>query len=369
MSSGSGGITQPTYLVTGDLRYLMYQWAAGTKFHLPEKSFFRKLRTDLVLELERIFTPLGVNVQFESYGRVKSKVLDLLETFANGAPVISLDRVYADNPDMFFNTTRIVECLNPARPFGVDWADNWRMIGNGPRPTSLFVKKFVGIDEQLRLIGLLDSIRKTDNKRVVVVDDGIWSRQSLHAIEQRLAVMGIVVDKFIVGIRIEPGADADPDEFKTLKATLYNPDGYSFPSNLVYDWVCERDFFVGAPLSGRTIGYLDPRFKDLAAAKGEPYPGVPSEGNLSAPYVLPLGDPERWSHIPSEEAVRFSVFCLNQALALYEAIEKKTFDVTGATRQIQAGDLARVPVRYNSNQDRPITDWLKESLAELEPFL
>jgi hypothetical protein len=369
MSTGSGESNKPTYLVTGDLRYLMWQWAAKTEFHLPEKNFFRRLRADLNAELQRIFTPLGVGIRYEPYGEVKSKVLALLEEHANGTPVISLDRVYADNPDMFFNTTRITECIDPARPFGLDWEKNWRSIGNGPRPESLFVNEFYSIDDQIRIITLLDSIRFSEDKRVVVADDGIWSRQSLHSVEQRLAENGISVDKFVVGIKIEPGSDAKPGDFKTLNAPIINPDGYKFLSNLIFDWVCERDFYVGAPLSGRTIGYLDPKFESLAAAGDDPYPGIPATGNLSAPYVLPLGDPQHWGSIPSKEAVRFSVFCLLQALALYKAIEEKTFIVTGAKRQIQAKDLARVPVRYNSNPHRPITDWLKESLAELAPFV
>jgi hypothetical protein len=68
----------------------------------------------------------------------------------------------------------------------------------------------------------------------------------------------------------------------------------------VVDEVCERDFYPGVLLSGRTL--------------------YGSE-NVGLPYLLPFGDPVNWASIPEEKKYAFSEFCLNQTIKIFEEIE------------------------------------------------
>jgi len=71
----------------------------------------------------------------------------------------------------------------------------------------------------------------------------------------------------------------------------------------VLDEVCQRDFWGGVPLSGRTV----------ISDKGETW---------SAPYFRPFGFPEKWASIPPENVEAFSAFCFLKTVELWREVEK-----------------------------------------------
>ena len=73
--------------------------------------------------------------------------------------------------------------------------------------------------------------------------------------------------------------------------------------NQVVDEVCERDFYLGIPYSGRSL------------MGGE---------NFGLSYILPFGNPEAWASIPNEYQKFFSIFCINQTIKLFEEIENSS---------------------------------------------
>jgi hypothetical protein len=42
----------------------------------------------------------------------------------------------------------------------------------------------------------------------------------------------------------------------------------------------------------------------------------------SAPYVSPYGDPEEWATIPPEHVDDFSAACIDQAITIWQAVER-----------------------------------------------
>lgn len=97
----------------------------------------------------------------------------------------------------------------------------------------------------------------------------------------------------------------------------------------VIDEVCERDFYPGVPLSGRT----------LFGAK-----------NVGVPYLLPFGKPGEWASMPTNWQVPFSAFCIQQTIRLFKEIERHS------QRIVTCSDLGRLVVRLPQDGQRFVNE-------------
>lgn len=97
--------------------------------------------------------------------------------------------------------------------------------------------------------------------------------------------------------------------------------GYEYQT--ILDEICERDFFVGSPYSGRTI--------------------IQDDQTMGAPYISPLGLPVEWASIPERSATEFSKFCLTLALKFWSESER----LSGVS--IPTKSLAKPPLRLPPN--------------------
>jgi len=122
----------------------------------------------------------------------------------------------------------------------------------------------------------------------------------------------------VAGVTIGEGAKRLKKETKAELWTVIYYDE-------VIDEICERDFYPGVPLSGRTV-------------KGQL--------NVGAPYLLPFGKPTHWASIPKEWEKEFSRFCLQQTIKLWEEIE----EISG--KVVRNCDLDRLPVGFNWDKTR-----------------
>lgn len=344
----------PKYLVTRDLSVLVRRWAEGQGFHVPGREFFEELHRDLDAELRRIFEPLGIAVTFMSWAEIKGNLLSLIEREANGYPVISLDRAYVETADIRFSTNRLVSWSSHNR--------SWSDLGHGPRPGAGM------ITTQLERIASSSALARLKDKKVVVVDDGVWTGKTFYALQELLRGRGIEIQKFLVALHIKQQTPSDL--LKKLRAPIIPPDDerFKFEPGEVMEWVCKRDFFLGVPYSGRTLGIRDlglPNGSDDPAAIRTYYPRQPLPGNQGAPYLLPLGNPIGWASIPAEEAKAFSQVCLGLARRLYEGIEEETSRVLGYPRPVFVKDLARPPFFYRRPDVRVIAE-IDKSLEILE---
>ncbi len=348
------GTGRNKYLVSGDLRVIVGRWL-GSKgpFFLPDKKLFESLQSAVVEKLEEIFQPRGVDVVYLPWDHLKTGILLHIANHAGDVPVVSLDQVYVEEgtADIYLDANRIVKWSKHTE--GVDWRQGWSEIGHGPRRSDY------GIASQLERIVNQGRIKRMQDKRVVVVDDGTWTRGSLIAAKNLLASVGIRVDKFIVGIEIRSGTEKD----ETFEIPFLWVE--KFCKEAVVDWVGERDFFPGVGFSGRTVGELIENNTEPATFR-QFYISMPMEGNYGAPYVMPLGDPVTWANVPEKKAIEFSMFCLDCAIQLYTAIEAETRRITGQSIKIKVSHLERPPYFYRKIKDMPVTEALASSRKILE---
>ena len=344
------------YIVSGDLRAIVGRWLGKEgPFFLPDKQLFDKLQSSLIEKLKEVFEPRGVNVIYLSWEYLKTGLLMLIADKARDIPVISLDHIYvgAGSADIYFDTNRIVGWSDPQKDGAYE--QGWSEIGHGSRKADL------GISAQLVRIVNQGRIFRMQDKRVAVVDDGIWTRGSLIAFKKLLESVGIRVEKFIVGVEIRPEQESDENSLLDIPFHWVE----KFKRECVVDWTGERDFFPGVGFSGRTVGEKIEAAR-LSPVMSEYYYSVPLEGNYGAPYVLPLGHPVSWANIPDDEAKDFSRHCLKLTQKLYLAIEAETRRVTGNTIRLRVHDLDRPPFFYRTRPDSFITDELETSIELLK---
>lgn len=354
--SRTSPVSQKVYIVSGDLRTIVGRWLGKEgPFFLPDKQVFEKFQNGLIDKLKEIFEPMGVNVIYLPWDYLKTGLMMLIADKARDIPVISLDHIYIGDgsADIYFDTNRIVEWSQSAAD--LDWEQGWTEIGHGSRRSDL------GIATQLARIVNQGRIYRMQDKRVVVADDGIWTRGSLVAFKKLLASVGIRVEKLIIAIDIRPISESEFDSLLDVPFHWVE----KFRREDVVDWTGERDFFPGIGFSGRTVGEKIEADR-LTPAMSEYYYSVPLEGNYGAPYVLPLGNPMVWANIPRNAAKDFSRFCLQQTQKLYQAIESETRRITGNAVRLRVQDLERPPFFYRTRPDGFIVDELARSIERLE---
>jgi len=262
------------YLVSGDIIPLLRNWAERKEFNLPDLGFFRKLQEQFTRYMKTIFPSFEFIPENELTEGLKQLVME------NKLHPLSLDRVYYQtNPSL--EVTRLV-------------VENGEDKGVGRRSGALsLLQQF----KSLRSIGVWE---------IALVDDVIFTGSLLERVVHQLLRMGFSIPIICVGVGISEGTERL--ELKGHK--VYCVRKYKE----VIDEVCERDFYPGIPLSGRSL--------------------VGSE-NIGLPYLLPFGNPGKWASIPQEWQVPLSKFCIKQTIELFEEIERCS------NRSVSCSELGR----------------------------
>jgi hypothetical protein len=326
------------YILSSDLPVIVSQWLARDfsfqNFAWGEsRRIFKKVKKTLVALLKNALGP-QVEIKYISthlaYGRLHDLLRNDLDT-----PWISLDPVntrhLAENTFQM-DVTRIVKHASENKD------NSWEPIGHGPRNPVVSVPEQV---EQLR--------RRKNVKEVIVIDDGIWTAETMRAIETLLRKQGISVKKFVVFFNLAPanhGLTAPVEQIFSVKRED------------VVDWTYERDFLPGLPFSGRTVGTKIIEQADAEDHSDWPFRSVPMQGNYSAPYLELLGDPHGWASIPNHKLTEFSIGCLGLAIAVYRAIESAI--ANGMKLKVH-----QVPFMYKSKLDRPMTAMLSDTIHRI----
>lgn len=312
------------YIITEDNGRLMSGWAEENKFRLPSPAYFTAMLFWLVSQLRLMFKYMGAeNVEVESipHHLLSSGIANRISR--RSLPIVSLDRVYADGAHHYIDITRIVE------HDGKKWKEH---PGHGPRPG------FPSIEEQIRKILL------SPHEAFIIVDDGCWSGNSLHDIICELERNGKKVDSIVVGVHIRG------DHSLLSSCNLWHCHEYDREG--VHDWVCQRDFFPGIPLGGRTLGTaLDEQL-------------TPDPRNIGVPYLFGFGDPGRWAslHFPEDMLREFTLGCLDKSIKLYEQIE------LASGRKVFVGDIERVPWGIEADSSVRFVDLLHEHIRRIKGF-
>lgn len=287
------------YVVSTDIRLLMEEWAKNHSFTIPGREFFSALRRDFSSYLTRIFS----RVEFVSEEELTEGVAELVRD--SGLFPLSLDRVYyRSEPSLEINRVVTTD--------GIGYG--WKGRPGAPEFTDQF--------EELRAA--------LGEKEVVLVDDWVFSSELARIVKGRLEDVGIRVRLVVAGIGTGTGE-------KWLKTVGVEMRAVRVYEELI-DGVCERDFYPGVPLSGRTI--------------------AEARRNVGIPYLLPSGRPWEWASIPWGLCPHFSVFCLKQTIALFEEIERRSL------RAVRVSDLDRLVV-WLTDRDRRFIDLLKKEKGGL----
>jgi hypothetical protein len=285
-----------TYVISQDLWILFSGWAKRLGFKIPDKNYFIDLSKGIASDLQSIFdkSGRGINVELISSDKLHKQIGWKLPKASNDA-IISLDKVYfAGNFQLEINRAVRKE------------REKWEDLDECSRPG------FISIDQQF------DSIcsKINGNNRVLVVDDGCWSGDSISWAVKELQKRNINVDKVLVGIFIDSGKSL-------LNVPLEFIIRYSADS--ILDWICERDFLLGAPYGGRTV--VDDSLCEL------------HRKSYGAYYLWGMGDYVNWASLNlNEDLVKwFTKQCILRAIHLFCSIE----DLSG--KPVLMNDLSRLP--------------------------
>ena len=250
------------YVVSADIYLLLAKWAEERNFALPEKEFFENLRKEFSTYMLKIFSNFELVSEVEILEHVQKikKDVDL--------PFVTLDQVYCPS-DYSIELTRKVDSV------GTDKG----LFSRFDSP--LFLRQ-------------LNYLKSKEVTSICLVDDVIFSGVFIERLIKVLSFFGITVSTVCAGIGIQEGIDriSKNRKIKIDCAKVYDE---------VIDEVCERDFYLGVPYSGRSLI---------------------GNSNTSLPYFLPYGNPREWASIPPYFEIEFSKFCIKQTILLFEEIEK-----------------------------------------------
>lgn len=296
------------YVITEDVEILMQKWASQRGFSLPSHRFFLMLQNRLLKYLKLIFKNVVMIRAEDLNQRLKEKI-----QLACHTTIVSIDQIY-NSTQHHLESNRIAD-LNTSE-----------IIGEAERPG------YSSLREQIR--------RLPNDKPLTLVDDGCFSGETLRRIYELIREERFMVDKIIVGILI----DRENNHLVKAHPEVSLEAVYEYKEAI--DWVCERDFFIGVPLSGRTAG-----IKQLGKV-------IPCNPAVSLPYCLPFGDPVKGASIPKEKAVEFSKFCIKLSQRLWEEVERIS------KRKVLSQDIPRLPKGIERNKQR-FVEALSRAMSKL----
>ena len=257
------------YVVSADTGLLISKWGEKNGLITPSSSFYLEMLADLKEKLKDSFDDVEVIPEAELQEGMNRLVSE------SNLPVVSLDRTYVDD----------------SQPNLLGYLDATRTVDTNLQGT--------GLKSRIRKNSLRQQIYRlakvAGEKPITLIDDVIFEGKTLLEIIAQFRDLGVTIDSVLTGIAIQEGIDL-------LEANGVSVETVVDPYEQVIDEICERDFRVGAPYSGRTI--------------------FNGSTTMGAPYLLPFGKPEQWASLPEDQALDFSLLCLYQSLQMWLEVER-----------------------------------------------
>lgn len=284
------------YVITEDLEFLMQQWVNDSDFRIPDCNFFQNIQNRLSEFLESVFP----NVLLIKQNILYNQLRNIMESIKN-VNIVTIDRMF-DSAQFYLESNRIADISTQ------------EIIGEAQRPGHQ------PLEEQILLL--------PKDRPIVLVDDGCFSGETLFRIVRRLKSHSFVIQNVVVGVLIGRQHNRLLQEYSGLRLSAV----YEFDE--VIDWICERDFYLGSPLSGRTAGT-----KENGVVE-------PCNPGVSLPYCLPFGDPIKGASVPTDRTVEYSRFIIDQSCELWEEVEQRSGKV------ILCSDISRLPIGIHRDNCR-----------------
>ncbi len=283
---------QKPYVLSQDVGYLLNSWAKRVNYSIPDT---RPYQAEIASELASIFPKLDLISERDLQDTAK-ETLNLSKK--NGGVCLSMDRAYMpavdkNNEVLYLETSRQVD-------------KDLNSVGLGTRKSS-----------DLSIYDQLKKLSKQIGKRpITIFDDVAFGGDTMLEILDKAKQAGLNVAEVSLGI-------ATTEALARIGQADYSCSS-RFTYDQILDEICERDFFVGAPMSGRTI--------------------MTPDGVKGAPYLQPFGLPVEWASIPKEAELTFSFACLSICADFWE----RGKDLSGW--EIPTGALLKPPIGFNKNR-------------------
>lgn len=305
------GHSRKEYLVTADVRQLVGQWAERHCYVLPSTDLFNSLDARVRQAIQQALGPTlmvtSLSVECLIHG-----IQHLLNTQAPNLSVVMMDHAVQSAADgrrvQHYSATRLIWWDADCQCWDKDKIE-------GPRPHTL------PLEEQCRNIAQAFS----SDRNVVIVDDGCYDGLSLRRCADELRQAGLNVVQAVVGIRRMTASLAV--DFPVHAVRTYD-------KSYIEDWICERDFILGIPDSGRAVMQNGPVAKEFCA-----------------PYLNGFGDMHSWASIPHSASSSLTTALLEISRDLYLAIG------AASGRPVLASDIDRwpcyngVPLEHDGSED------------------
>lgn len=328
MSDPSG---HATYLITNDLgEKVEYLRHTGLITPDPHSTFFSDIQSDLEKAVDAA-TPQDVIVRSVKMSDLADDVLAKALTFAKDDTLI---------------VSTCPEIANPVRGFTlqvnrlIDF--NGNSIGLGPRPGN------PSIHDQILAIK-----NKAHDQPIIIVEDGIFSGETMLFVIDQLRAHNVKVSAMIVGFTF-------PSSVKTVQAI--REAGIEFVSieefKNLFDWVPDHDFFPFVPSNGKVVG--------IPVKKGYlPFYSF-DQASYSVPYLYNFCPINNWASINDEPAKALTTFCIRATIALYREIERMNGRTILISDLIHAKQRVSIPVsiwqEYLPHSDVSVISYLSEVL-------
>ncbi len=276
------------YVVSADLAILTGRWCTKSGFVCPDQIVFDELRCDFSHHMKTMFPNFVLLPEW----RLKEGFWQFAS--GNKLPLVSLERVY----DVKSPEHLRLDCCR------------------GEEHTGGGIMGRAGFD----LWNELQKLRRavpSNLEGIAIWDDVLYSGSLMEKVLQLLLKEFIRVKHVFVGVGVQTVDGLRGGCTKLREAGVSVKCIYEYES--VIDQVCERDFYPGILFGGRSIR---------------------GNENFSYPYLLPFGDPHRWASIPKTHEIRFSRFCIELTIRLFEEIERCS------GRKVYTRDLERKMFHY-----------------------
>ncbi len=328
MSDPSG---HPTYLITNDLgEKVEYLRHTGLITPDPHSTFFTDVQSDLQRAVDQA-TPANVTVRSVKMNDLADDVLARALTFAKDDTLI---------------VSTCPEIANPVRGFTlqvnrlVDFDGN--SIGLGPRPGNPSIR------DQILAIK-----NKAGGMPIIIVEDGIFSGETMLFVIDQLRAHNVKVSAMIVGFTF-PSSAATVQKIKEAGIDFVSIEEFQ---NL-FDWVPDHDFFPFVPSNGKVVG--------IPVKQGYlPFYSY-DQASYSVPYLYGFCPINKWASIDDEPAKALTTFCIRATVDLYREIERSNGRTIMISDLIHAKQRVSIPVsvwqQHLPHSDVSVISYLSEVL-------
>jgi hypothetical protein len=331
-----------TYILTFDLGEKVQSLrGAGLKTPDANDTFFVEFRNELA------------NLLQNAMPEVKVKMVEMIE-MSNAIKEKALER-----RGLLKNAVIISSCLEIAHPpYGTiedgfvlqinRLVDNsGKIIGIGPRPGHRDIKRQIEIIRSM-------SMDSTMNRPLIVMEDGAFSGKTLSYILGKFRDANLNVDAVVIGF-------AFPSAKENIKKDFAGEVIIINQFEKLVDWMPDHDFMPFVPNCGRVLG---------VSMGGVNYPFYTHEGTTFCfPYLVPFAPMSEWTTIPQSHVQKISLFCMQQAMALFDRLEKLNKTTLRVGNLVGMRPKISVPINIGQKRfpelDSSVMDFLSDTCHAL----